>query len=185
MSSGGDAGASSSNPPESDCPTSADRLRVQLGPKPAELRPYHAVEGRFAGPHHDGRVPLPRVAEGTQAVLAADGGEQPDRPHVGQREPAAARSGAARPDAGAHRVGVEASHATRNTPPQGPLRLQPSPGREAGMAGYPCLKPLGQGQPAGSVTDAGELQMERTVSGILLLLQLRSCNAICRLEIPE
>lgn len=87
MSSGGDAVALLSNPPESDCPTSADRLRVQLGLKPAELRPYHAVEGRFAGPRHDGRAPLPRVAEGTQAVLAADGGEQPDRPHVGQREP--------------------------------------------------------------------------------------------------
>ena len=87
MSSGGDAGASSSNPPESDSPTSADRLRVLLGPKPAELRPCHAVEGRFAGPHHDGRAPLPRIAEGTQAVLAADGGERPDRPHARQREP--------------------------------------------------------------------------------------------------
>ena len=62
-------------------------VELQLGLKLAELGPYLAVEGPFGGPHHDGRAPLPRIAKGAQAVLAADGDEQPDRPHVGQREP--------------------------------------------------------------------------------------------------
>ena len=61
-------------------------VKLQLGLKLAELGPYHTVEGPFAGPHHDGRAPLPRIAKRAQAVLAADGNEQPDRPHVGQRE---------------------------------------------------------------------------------------------------
>jgi len=61
-------------------------VELQFGLEPTELCPHHAVEGPFAGPHHDGRAPLSLVAEGTQTVLATDGDEQPDRPHVGQRE---------------------------------------------------------------------------------------------------
>ena len=35
--------------------------------------------------------------------------------------------------------------------PRGSLRLQSSPGRETGMAGYSCLRPPGKGQPAGTM----------------------------------
>jgi len=40
-------------------------VELQFGLKPAELVPYHAVEGPFASLRHDGRAALPRIAKGT------------------------------------------------------------------------------------------------------------------------
>jgi len=102
-------------------------VELQLGLKPAELCPYHPVEGRFAGPHNDGRAPLPRIAKGPQAVLAADGGEQPDRPHVGQREPELG-------------LGSTIAVGTAETPAQ-PLRRPPAAARP------PDCRPVETGPP--------------------------------------
>ncbi len=98
-------------------------VELQFGLKPAELCPYHAVEGAFAGPHHDGRAPLARVAEGAEAVLAADGDEQPDGPHVGQREPEFG-------------LGSAIAVGTAEAPAQ-PLRFRPGGGPFPGTAGLP------------------------------------------------
>ena len=59
-------------------------ITLELIVKEIEFRPHHLLEEILPGAYHEGRPPLPRMAVGTYAVLAADRRhEQPDRPHVG------------------------------------------------------------------------------------------------------
>ena len=58
-------------------------ITLELIVKEIEFRPHHLLEEILPGAYHEGRPPLPRMAVGTYAVLAADRHEQPDRPHVG------------------------------------------------------------------------------------------------------
>lgn len=61
-------------------------VALELIMEEVEFRQHHLIEERLAGARHDGRTPLPRITVGTHAVFAADRQEQPDRPHIRQRE---------------------------------------------------------------------------------------------------